>query len=120
MSKSRPVIVCLFLSTVLLAAATAQGATSCFEETCGGTCTPDLPVQISTLIPSSEFPGGADTPIAFADPDHGLVVALATNGQPGEERNALRFRGLVEAIYQDVGLAADEITPSSRPVKESA
>ena len=71
MSDVRSVLACLCLPTVLLAAVAAEGATSCFSESCGMSCSPDLPVQISTLVPSSEFPGGADTPIAFVDPADG-------------------------------------------------
>ena len=44
---------------------------------------------------------------AFCDPEHGLVVALAVNGTPGEEAHRLRFRRLCAAIYEDLGLAAD-------------
>ncbi|HSM50695.1 MAG TPA: serine hydrolase domain-containing protein [Thermoanaerobaculia bacterium] len=44
---------------------------------------------------------------AFCDPEHGLVVALAVNGTPGEEAHRLRFRRLCTAIYEDLGLAAD-------------
>lgn len=43
---------------------------------------------------------------AFADPEHGLVVALAVNGTPSHEAHAQRFRGLCAAIYEDLGLAA--------------
>jgi hypothetical protein len=48
-----------------------RGATSCFNESCAMSCSPDLPVGISTLIPAGDFPGVADTPIAFVDPDDG-------------------------------------------------
>ena len=42
---------------------------------------------------------------AFADPIHGLVVALAVNGLPDEERHHERFERLMTAIYEDLGLA---------------
>ena len=42
---------------------------------------------------------------AFADPEHGLVVALAVNGTPSDEAHAARFAAVLEAIYEDLGLA---------------
>jgi CubicO group peptidase (beta-lactamase class C family) len=43
---------------------------------------------------------------AFADPAHGLAVALAVNGLPAEEAHQRRFRRLTAAVYEDLGLAA--------------
>lgn len=48
---------------------------------------------------------GFQSSAGFADPDHGLAVALAVNGNPGEERHTQRFRQLTEAIYEDLELA---------------
>jgi CubicO group peptidase (beta-lactamase class C family) len=48
---------------------------------------------------------GRRSSTAFADPEHGLVVALWVNGVPGEAEHAERFRGLLEGIYEDLGLA---------------
>ncbi|MCH9649173.1 MAG: beta-lactamase family protein [Deltaproteobacteria bacterium] len=48
---------------------------------------------------------GRRSSVAFADPEQGLVVALAVNGLPDESRHRLRMRSLTEAIYQDLGLA---------------
>jgi CubicO group peptidase (beta-lactamase class C family) len=41
---------------------------------------------------------------AFADPEHGLVVALAVNGTPSEAAHVARFHELCAAIYEDLGL----------------
>lgn len=49
--------------------------------------------------------GGYQSSIAMADPEHGLVVALVTNGTPGEMRHAQRIRELVTDLYEDLGLA---------------
>ena len=49
---------------------------------------------------------GFQSSTGFADPRHGLVVALAVNGQPGEPRHTQRFRDITEAVYQDLGLAS--------------
>ncbi len=48
---------------------------------------------------------GFQSSTGFADPVHGLVVALAVNGNPGEPRHTERFLDVTEAIYEDLGLA---------------
>jgi CubicO group peptidase (beta-lactamase class C family) len=49
--------------------------------------------------------GGAECAMAFADPAHELVVALAMNGRPGEATHQYRNREVCSAIYVDLGLA---------------
>lgn len=41
---------------------------------------------------------------AFADPEAGLVVALAVNGTPAAPAHTERFHRLTTAIYEDLGL----------------
>lgn len=41
---------------------------------------------------------------AFADPEHRLAVALATNGTPAEDLHRERMRQLTTAIYEEAGL----------------
>lgn len=48
---------------------------------------------------------GALSSTAFADPDARLVVALAVNGLPDDERHRARFERITAAIYEDLGLA---------------
>ena len=48
---------------------------------------------------------GNQSSCAFADPAHGLVVAWATNGQPGELAHQKRQRAVNAAIYEDLNLA---------------
>jgi CubicO group peptidase (beta-lactamase class C family) len=50
--------------------------------------------------------GGAESSLSFADPDNGLAVALVFNGMPGEARNHRRTQRVVNALYQDLGLAS--------------
>lgn len=45
---------------------------------------------------------------AFADPEHGLAVALAFNGLPSDADHAARIRAVVEGIYKDLGIAAPD------------
>lgn len=48
---------------------------------------------------------GNQSSTGYADPEHGLVVAVVTNGMPGEPRHQRRFRAINAAIYEDLGLA---------------
>jgi CubicO group peptidase (beta-lactamase class C family) len=49
--------------------------------------------------------GGNQSSVAFADPEHALVVAAIFNGMPGDPRHDKRLRDTVSAIYTDLGLA---------------
>lgn len=49
--------------------------------------------------------GGRECVGAFADPEHGLVVAVMFNGMPGEPRHNKRIRDFATALYEDLGLA---------------
>lgn len=55
---------------------------------------------------------GFQSSTAFADPEHQLVVALMANGHPGEPRHSVRFRAIIEAIYEDLELVANSATSS--------
>lgn len=49
--------------------------------------------------------GGYQSSVGFADPEHGLVAAIVTNGTPGNYRHYQRFHAIISAIYEDIGLA---------------
>jgi CubicO group peptidase (beta-lactamase class C family) len=51
--------------------------------------------------------GGAQSSLAFCDPEQGVVAALQTNGMPGNDRHYRRFFELTRALYVDLGLAAE-------------
>ena len=42
----------------------------------------------------------------FADPEQGLAVALAFNGTPADDAHERRIRAVLDALYEDLGLAA--------------
>jgi CubicO group peptidase (beta-lactamase class C family) len=42
---------------------------------------------------------------AFADPEQGLAVALAFNGTPSQDAHERRLRAVLDALYEDLGLA---------------
>jgi CubicO group peptidase (beta-lactamase class C family) len=48
--------------------------------------------------------GGAESTLAFADPENDLAVAIICNGMPGEARNHRRTQRIVNALYEDLGL----------------
>ncbi|MEX0652834.1 MAG: serine hydrolase domain-containing protein, partial [Phycisphaeraceae bacterium] len=47
---------------------------------------------------------GNQSSAGFADPAHGLVVAVVFNGMPGEPRHQRRVRDVLSAVYEDLGL----------------
>ncbi|MGB2695559.1 MAG: serine hydrolase domain-containing protein [Dehalococcoidia bacterium] len=49
--------------------------------------------------------GGARSSTGYADPEHGLVVAIVTNGMPESRAHYFRFNDISSAIYEDVGIA---------------
>ena len=52
---------------------------------------------------------GSQSSAAFADPEHGLAVAVVLNGTCGERRHQPRMRAVLEALYEDLGIVrADE------------
>jgi CubicO group peptidase (beta-lactamase class C family) len=66
--------------------------------------------------------GGAQSSMAYCDPEHGLVVAMQTNGMPGTEKHYKRLAAISDAIYEDAGLA-DPSSPGrvkQMPVEGSA
>lgn len=55
--------------------------------------------------PSAFGHGGQQSSIAFADPAHGLAVALCCNGRPGEAANHRRTQPVLTALYEELGLS---------------
>lgn len=49
--------------------------------------------------------GGQESCTGFADPQHGLVVAVMFNGTPGEKPHQRRMFDVLAAVYEDLGLA---------------
>jgi CubicO group peptidase (beta-lactamase class C family) len=48
--------------------------------------------------------GGAQSSVAFCDPEHGLAVAVVLNGMVGPAHHR-RFESILTALYVDLGLA---------------
>lgn len=51
---------------------------------------------------------GSQSSVAFADPDHGLCIAVVWNGTCGEVRHQKRSKSLLNAIYEDLGIIRND------------
>jgi CubicO group peptidase (beta-lactamase class C family) len=51
---------------------------------------------------------GSQSSVAFADPQHGLAVAIVFNGMCGERRHQSRMRAVLDALYEDLGITRDD------------
>lgn len=60
--------------------------------------------------------GGAQSSVSFADPEHGLAVALVLNGMPGFAAHYRLLERTCSAIYLDLGLARDGDPGRPRPL----
>jgi CubicO group peptidase (beta-lactamase class C family) len=59
--------------------------------------------------------GGALSAISFADPEHGLVAVVQTNGMCGNDDHYLRLDAVTTALYEDLGLAAHGAPGRGKP-----
>lgn len=63
--------------------------------------------------------GGGQSSVAFADPEHALVVAVVMNGLPGPQAHYKRLSEITAAIYEDAGLAEPGDPGREHPVPDS-
>lgn len=69
--------------------------------------------------PSSFGHDGRNASIAFADPDHDLVISIVTNGMPRPTRSWRRFRNVIESVYDELGIEPRRSRePSELPAAE--
>jgi CubicO group peptidase (beta-lactamase class C family) len=57
---------------------------------------------------------GHRSSVAFADPKHGLAVALVFNGTPSDTNHDKRVRAVLTALYEDLRFST-KISPSDSP-----
>ena len=99
------------LSPQTVQAMTARHRVGMFDETFGIVIDWGLGVTVDSMLfgrhcsPRAFGHGGRRSSSAFADPEHGLVVAVVTNGMPDTVRHYQRFSRINSAIYVDLGLA---------------
>lgn len=60
--------------------------------------------------------GGAQSSMAFGDPEVGLAVAIQTNGMPSPDEHYRRFSAISSAVYEDAGLADPADPGRDKPV----
>jgi CubicO group peptidase (beta-lactamase class C family) len=60
--------------------------------------------------------GGAQSSVAFCDPEHQVVAAIQVNGMPGNDRHYRRFRELSTSLYVDLGLASEDDPGRDKPL----
>ncbi|MGH9306491.1 MAG: serine hydrolase domain-containing protein [Acidimicrobiales bacterium] len=60
--------------------------------------------------------GGAQSSVALADPEYGLVAVIQCNGMPGFDRHYARFEAINTALYEDLGLAPRGSPGRARPL----
>ena len=66
--------------------------------------------------PRSFGHGGALSAISFADPEHGLVAVVQTNGMCGNDDHYLRLDAVTTALYEDLGLVAVRLVRTRQAV----
>ncbi len=64
--------------------------------------------------------GGAQSSVAYADPEFGLVVAIQTNGMPSPDQHYRRFAAISDAVYEDAALADPADPGREKPVPVEA
>jgi CubicO group peptidase (beta-lactamase class C family) len=99
------------LSPQTVEALTARHRTGLFDETFGVVMDWGLGFNIDGgamgphCSPRTFGHGGAQSSLAFCDPEHGVVAAIQTNGMPGNEAHYRRFAEISTALYVDLGIA---------------
>jgi CubicO group peptidase (beta-lactamase class C family) len=67
---------------------------------------PGIPYQFGPHASRETFGhGGSQSSSGFCDPRHKLIVSLVFNGCPGEAAHDKRLRGVLKALYEDLGMA---------------
>ncbi len=63
--------------------------------------------------------GGGQSSVGFADPEHGLAVALVMNGLPGPDAHYKRLGRVMSRVYEELGLAEPGDPGRERPIPGS-
>jgi CubicO group peptidase (beta-lactamase class C family) len=94
-------------------AMTARHRVGMFDETFQAVIDWGLGLHIDMILmgrhcsPRAAGHGGAQSSVAFCDPEHGLAVAAVVNGMPGPAHHR-RFEAIMTALYVDLGVATAE------------
>jgi CubicO group peptidase (beta-lactamase class C family) len=99
------------LSPQSVEAITARHRVGLYDETFHAQCDWGLGFAIDAFAmgrhtsPRAFGHGGALSAISFADPEHGLVAVVQTNGMCANDDHYLRLADITTALYIDLGLA---------------
>ena len=102
------------LAPITVAAISARHRTGMVDETFGIVSDWGLGLAIDTTAMGPHCSrrtfghGGHLSSVAFADPEHDVVVAVVCNGMPARERHEARMHALATAVYVDLGIAAPD------------
>jgi CubicO group peptidase (beta-lactamase class C family) len=99
------------LSPQAVEAMTARHRVGLYDETFHAQCDWGLGFAVDAYAmgrhasPRAFGHGGALSAISFADPEHGLVAVVQTNGMCGNDDHYHRLADISTALYADLGLA---------------
>jgi CubicO group peptidase (beta-lactamase class C family) len=102
-------------------AVTARHRVGLYDETFHAVCDWGLGFAIDAYAmgrhasPRAFGHGGALSAISFADPEHGLVGVVQTNGMCGNDDHYLRLDAVTTALYEDLGVAASGAPGRDKP-----
>ena len=102
------------LSPQTVEAITARHRVGLYDETFHALCDWGLGFAVDTFAmgrhasPRAFGHGGALSAISFADPEHGLVVVVQTNGMCGNDDHYLRLDESMTALYLDLGIVPED------------
>lgn len=101
------------LSPQTVEAMTARHRVGMFDETFRTHVDWGLGLHVDMILmgrhcsPRAAGHGGAQSSVAFCDPEHGLAVACVFNGMAGVAHYG-RFESVMSALYVDLGLAGED------------
>ena len=109
------------LSAQAVEAITARHRVGLYDETFHAQCDWGLGFAVDAYAfgrhasPRAFGHGGALSSVSVADPEHGLVACVQTNGMCGNDDHYLRLSEILTALYVDLGLAAGDAPGRDKP-----
>ena len=109
------------LSPQAVEAITARHRVGLYDETFHAQCDWGLGVAVDAYAfgrhasPRAFGHGGALSSVSVADPEHGLVACVQTNGMCGNDDHYHRLSEVLTALYVDLGLAAVDAPGRDKP-----
>jgi CubicO group peptidase (beta-lactamase class C family) len=112
------------LSPQTVAALSARHRVGMFDETFHCECDWGLGFAVDNFAmgrhasPRAFGHGGALSSYAFADPEHGLAVAVQTNGMCASDDHYQRLDDVMTAVYVDLGIVPDDAKGRDKPMPQ--